>query len=159
MNFFAPLKTKLVSVRPAAPWMNIAIKAQKKIRRKAERLNKKTLLTIHRDIFRYQKNKTTQLINHEKAKYINEKISSSSNSKVLYSVFNNLTGKRNAHVLPSDTPIENLPDKFNTFFIDKISNIRSTLDSVSITQINSSQQYKGPIFNCFFAQISNCGFA
>ena len=85
----------------------------------------------------------------KKQNIIMKKISSSSNSKVLYSVFNNLTGKRNAHVLPSDTPIENLPNKFNTFFIDKISNIRSTLDSVSITQINSSQQYTGPVFNCF----------
>ena len=108
-----------------------------------------TSLTIHRDIFKFQKNKTTKLIIDEKAKYINDKISSSSNSKFLYSVFNNLTGKHNSRVLPSDTPTEHLPDRFNTFFIDKISNIRSTLDSVSISQNDVCTQYDGPTFKCF----------
>ena len=139
--------TKLSQVD--APWMNLAIKAQKKIRRQAERLYKKTSLTIHRDIFKFQKNKTTKLIIDEKAKYINDKISSSSNSKFLYSIFNNLTCKHNTRVLPSDTPTEHLPDRFNTFFIDKISNIRSTLDSVCVSQNDVCTQYDGQTFKCF----------
>ena len=126
--------TKIINVRPAAPWMNIVIKAQKKVRRQAERLYKKTKLTIHRDIFKYQKNKTTKIINEEKSKYISNQITTSSNSKTLFSFFNRLTGKHNNLTLPSDTPAENLPNKFSTFFIDKISNIRTTLDSVSISQ-------------------------
>ena len=76
LKLFAPLKTKIINVRPAAPWMNIVIKAQKKVRRQAERLYRKIKLTIHRDIFKYQKNKTTKIINEEKSKYISNQITS-----------------------------------------------------------------------------------
>ena len=36
--------------------------------------------------------------------------------------------------MPSDTPFEMLPDKFNSFFVDKVSNIRNALDSVNAAQ-------------------------
>ena len=42
-----------------------------------------------------------------------------------------------------------MPNKFNTFFIDKISNIRTTLDSVSISQNDLSQQHSGNLLSSF----------
>ena len=129
LNKFAPLKNKLTTLRPAAPWINLAVKAQKQIKRRAERLFRKTRLTIHKQIFKYHKNKTIKIINEEKKKYITEQISKSNNSKQLYSIFNNLTTKNRSLTLPSDTPPQNLPDKFNQFFIQKISSIRTALDS------------------------------
>ena len=63
LNTFAPIQIKTVSVRPAAPWINIFIKAQKQIRRKAEKLFKKTKLTVHKEIYNNHKNKTSKLIN------------------------------------------------------------------------------------------------
>ena len=129
LDKFAPIKTRLTTVRPAAPWINIFVKAQKQARRKAERLFKKTGLTVHKEIFKFYKNKTTKVIIAEKKKYITKQIASSNNTKQLYSIFGKLTGKQSDLILPSDTPIKCLPDKFNNFFIDKISKIRSTLDS------------------------------
>ena len=131
LDKFPPLKEKRISIRPEAPWLNLVVKAQKQIRRRAERLYKKTKLTVHREIFRFQKNKTIKVINDEKKKYINEKITQSNNSRNLYSFFNKLTGKQSSLVIPSDTPIQTLPGKFNNFFVDKISKIRNDLDSVS----------------------------
>ena len=42
-----------------------------------------------------------------------------------------MTGKQSELILPSDTPMPCLPDKFNNFYIDKISKIRSALDAFS----------------------------
>ena len=116
LNKFAPVKDKLITIRPAAPWFNLVVKAQKQVRRKAERMYKKTKLTVHRQIMKFEKNKTIKVINEEKEKYINEKISSSNNSKQLHFVLNSLTSNNNKLILPSDTPTEILPDKFNSFF-------------------------------------------
>ncbi len=149
LDKFAPLKDKRISVRPAAPWMNLVVKAQKQIKRRAERLFKKTKLTVHREIFKYQKNKTIKVINDEKKKYINDKITESNNSRNLYSFFNRLTGKQSSLVIPTDTPIQTLPDKFNTFFVDKISKIRNNLDSVSSSHTNSSLPYQKSKFGSF----------
>ena len=55
----------------------------------------------------------------------------SNNSKQLYSILNTLTCKSNKLILPSDTPVNVLPDKFNSFFVDKISKLRNNLDSVN----------------------------
>ena len=145
LDKFAPIKTRQITVRPAAPWINIFVKTQKQARRKAERLFKKTGLTIHKEIFKYHKNKTTQVINAEKKKYITEKIASSNNSKQLYSIFAKLTGKQCELILPSDTPIQYLPDKFNNFFIEKISKIRSALDAFSDLSLCEHTEFTGDV--------------
>ena len=149
LNKFAPLKTKLTLLRPAAPWINLIVKAQKQIRRKAERVYRKTKLTIHKQIYNYQKNKTIKVINEEKKKYITERISNSANSKQLYSIFNDLTSNKKVLTLPSDTAIENLPNKFNQFFTEKISKIRTALDSCQVTQSADVCQYTGHDLNIF----------
>ena len=149
LNKFAPIKNKLTLIRPAAPWINLVVKAQKQIKRQAERLYKKTLLTVHKQILKYQKNKTIKIINDEKKKYISENIADSNNSKQLYSIFNKITGKNHDLILPSDTPIQTLPNLFNEFFVDKISKIRVALDSVNIAQSANTSQYNGKPFNIF----------
>ena len=127
LNTFAPIKNRLTVIRPAAPWFNLVIKAQKQVRRRAERLFRKTKLTVHKQIMKFQKNKTIKIINQEKKKYISDQISSCKNSKQLYSVLNKLTCKNKRLSLPTDTPIENLPDVFNDFFVNKISTLRNAL--------------------------------
>ena len=106
LDKFAPIKSRLITVRPAAPWINIFVKAQKQARRKAERVFKKTGLAIHKEILKYHKNKTNKIISIEKKKYINDKLSSSKNSKELYSIFGKLTWKQNSLILPL-TPLLN----------------------------------------------------
>ena len=154
LNKFAPIKTRLIKVRPAAPWINIFVKAQKQARRKAERLFKKTGLTVHKEIFRYHKNKTTKIINAEKKKYINEQITSSNNSKQLFSIFGKLTGKQSSLILPTDTASELLPDKFNLFFTEKIAKIRSDLDAFDSSFSYNDSEFSGD-FLCQFDSVSS----
>ena len=42
LNKFALIKSRVVTIRPAAPWINLVVKASKQARRKAERMFKKT---------------------------------------------------------------------------------------------------------------------
>ena len=138
LDKFAPIKDKIVSLRPAAPWINLVVKAQKQVRRRAERLYRKTRLTVHRQIYQYQRSKTIKVINEEKRKYITNQISNSSNSKQLYSVLKNVTAKSNSLTLPSDTPHQILPNIFNNFFVDKIAKIRQALDSIDVSRSQSN---------------------
>ena len=124
------LSKKIVSSRPFAPWINIFVKAQKQVKRQAERLYRKTGLTINKDIFKFQKNKTVNVIKEEKRKYIFQKIASSNSSKELFNTFNDLIGKKKNNSLPVDVPKNELPNTFNTFFTDKIEKIRNKLDQI-----------------------------
>ena len=85
------IKAKIVFIRPAA-WIDIYVKAQKQVCRRAERLFRKTNLTVHKEIYKHHKNKTTQIINKEKKKYVSEKLNSCKNCKQLFLIFNKLSG-------------------------------------------------------------------
>ena len=76
-------------------------------------------------------------------------MTSSKNSKELYSIFGKLTGKQSSLILPSDTPAESLPDKFNSFFIDKISKIRCALDSFDNIQTIKHTDFSGNTLTLF----------
>ena len=99
---FAPLKKRNVSSRPFAPWINIFVKAQKHVKRQAERLYRKAELTIHKDIFKFQENKTVNVIKEEKRKYILQKNSSSNSSKELFKTYNDWIGRKKNNSLPVD---------------------------------------------------------
>ena len=105
LDTFAPLKKKrIVSSRPFAPRINIFVKAQKQVKRQAERLYRKTGLTIHKDIFKFQKNKSVNVIKEDKRKYFLQKIATSNSSKELFKTFNDLIGKKKNNSLPVDVP-------------------------------------------------------
>ena len=105
-------KKRIFSSRPFAPWINIFVKAQKQVKRQAERLYRKTGLTIHKDIFKYQKNKTVNVIKEEKRKYI-FKNAYSNLSKELFKTFNDLIGKKKNNSLPVEVPENEVPNTFN----------------------------------------------
>ena len=50
----APVKTRVVTVRPSSPWYTDGIKAEKVKRRKLERRWRKTKLTVNHEIFKTQ---------------------------------------------------------------------------------------------------------
>ena len=55
LDTFAPLRKKVISIRPFSPWINDAVKTIKQKKRQAERKWEKSGLTIHKEIFKYQK--------------------------------------------------------------------------------------------------------
>ena len=105
-----------------------------------------TGLTIHKDIFKFQKNKTVNVIKEEKRKYILQKIVSSNSSKELFKTFNDLIGKKKNNSLPVDVPKNELPNTFNVFFTDKVEK-RIKLDQIPTQTF--FKKYRGPTLSSF----------
>ena len=81
----APRVNKKVSVRLSAPWITPDIKNAKRKRRQAERRWRKNGLTVHRQDYKSCRNTVTDLIMKAKRKHYCDKISSTDNSKELFS--------------------------------------------------------------------------
>ncbi|GFR77044.1 reverse transcriptase-like protein [Elysia marginata] len=62
LDKYAPLKTRTVTDKPAAPWMTATTKEAKAERRRAERTWRASKLTVHRDIFKQCNSKIKNLI-------------------------------------------------------------------------------------------------
>ena len=62
----APLKSRTITVRPESKWYTTNIRIAKQSRRQAERLWRKTGLTVHRDLYIERKNHVNNLIDNEK---------------------------------------------------------------------------------------------
>ena len=128
----APLKTRIVTDRPSAEWMNLDIKQAKAERRRAERRWRQTKFSVHRDIFRLLNHKVKDLIDFAKKYLYNKQIEVCSTSKKLFHVTNHLSGK-GGNVLPNNIPVNELPETFGQFFNDKISQIREDIDNASLS--------------------------
>ena len=124
----APLKTKSVIERPFSQWYNLEIKEAKTEKRKKERQWKKTNLTVHKQIYISACRRVTHLIESAKKSFFKSKLNCVKSCKELYTTVNSLLGKKNSSPLPNVSDDENA-NNFSNFFIDKIDNIRSCLDS------------------------------
>ena len=147
INLLLSKKKELSLVALLPPGSIFLSKLKKQPKRQAERLYRKTGLTIHKDIFKFQKNKTVNVIKEEKRKYILQKIASSNSSKELFKTFNDLIGKKKNNSLPVDVAKNELPNTFNVFFTDKIEEIRIKLDQIPTQTF--LKKYRGPTLSSF----------
>ena len=69
------------------------------------------------------------MVSNAKRNFYQGVISKCTSSKELFKSVNSLCGKTKDKILPSHTSLKELADRFGTFFIDKVSNIRRDLDS------------------------------
>ena len=127
LDAHAPLVTRRVPARTAAPWMTEEIHEAKQTRRQAERQWRSTLLTVHRQIYCMQRQLVNSLIDSAKRAHICDKISQSNSSRTLFQLTNEMLGKVQKSILPTLIPAPSLPDKFISFFQDKVNNIRESL--------------------------------
>ncbi|KAK3759590.1 hypothetical protein RRG08_065095 [Elysia crispata] len=126
LDIYAPLKTRIVTDRPSAPWMTSHIKNLKTERRRAERKWHSTSLCVHRDIYRDLSRKLKNAIETAKKYYYYHKIEECLTSKALYNVANTLSGKggNSQRSIPKTIPADKLAERFGNFFIEKIAKIR-----------------------------------
>ncbi|KAK3794719.1 hypothetical protein RRG08_014784 [Elysia crispata] len=142
LDIYAPLKTRIVTDRPSAPWMTSHIKNLKTERRRAERKWHSTSLCVHRDIYRDLNRKLKNAIETAKKYYYCHKIEECLTSKALYNVANTLSGKggNSQGSIPKTIPADKLAERFGNFFIEKIAKIRKPMDAASSSL---------PSFDCF----------
>ena len=110
--------------------MDIALelRSMKRERRGAERRWLSTGLIIHKEIMNSVKHRISRLVRDAKSTFYNFKGSTSSTVKELYRLTNNLLGKCTSTPLPSVYPTDQLPQAFSDFFVNKVRQIRDSID-------------------------------
>lgn len=127
----APLKTKQIKVVPNAPWFDFEYKALRRLRRKAEKRYRKTGLEVHKNDFVNLRKQTTTLAFEKKKTYYAKKIDQcNGNSKSLFACVNRLLDIKQNAVLPSHNSTEELANRFQTYFREKILNIRKIFPTI-----------------------------
>jgi len=124
----APLKSKVVTIRPNTPWYNQDIKMAKQERKKAERKWRKTKLLVDREIYIEKKRNVNKLIDKAKKDFYAGIIAESSkDQKKLFKVVDSLLHNSKETPLPSYESPEEMANRFADFFIEKIVKIRENL--------------------------------
>ena len=120
----APIKQRVVTVGPSAPWYSTEIAQNKRIRRKLERKWRSTLLPSDRELYIQQCCVVYNLIDLAKSSYYTTVISDfSGDQKMLFKTVNKLLQKQKVQQYPSCFPDStSLADALNNFFISKIDN-------------------------------------
>ena len=130
VNMHAAEKTRKIPARPQPGWYNEDIRVAKQSRRQAERLWRKTRLTVHHGMFREKCRLVCAQIQEAKKQYYLALITDSKNdARKLFGIVNNLLGRRKETVLPTNQPASELVDMFSKFFNDKIANIHRDIGS------------------------------
>ena len=124
----APIKKRVETVRPIAPWYNDQIRKEKAKRRKLGRLWRKNKLTINRELFVEQCNRVNRLIFESRMKFYAVTIKENGpNQRVLFSTFEKLLHLKTERELPSHERALDLANGFADFFENKVRAIRDNL--------------------------------
>ena len=116
-------------MRASAPWYSDEIDAGKKLRRKLERRWRKTKSLDDYNAYLLQCRRVQLLISSSKSDYYTSIIDENrANQKALYKIMDHLLNRKATPQLPS-LPPDDLPEKFATFFTDKIVSIRNGLST------------------------------
>ena len=148
VDLHAPMKTKTIKIVPKAPWFDVEYKNLRKKRRKAEKKYHKSFSEQDKQVYIDLRKQTTDLAYSKKHAYFSDKIKECSTSKALFSCVNQLVDNTKCSVLPShESPVE-LATKFNSFFKEKIENIRKSFPSNS-SSFHNIQTFSGKYLDAF----------
>ena len=126
----APSKTKTLTARPEAPWMEEAIFAARKERRRLERRWRLSRLTIDRQILQKQIQRVNIMILTARSTCYADKIhKKAGNPRALFHTVGSLLHTNYKPALPDHDHLEQLFNSFSNHFKDKIAIIRCDIDS------------------------------
>ena len=128
LDKLAPVQSKLVIDRPRAPWYSEELSETRKQLRAAERKWQSSKLEIDRQIFRSARQEYTTLVDSARRLYHQNRIDTADSGQ-LFRIVDELVGqsKITKSKLPTNIPSDELPDKFCTFFKEKIDKLRSKI--------------------------------
>ena len=166
LDSHAPIKKRVINMRPRAPWFTLAIANEKRERTKLERAYRRTKLDSDKLLFINQAKRVYELIIASKSSYCTSAIKDAkTDQKALFSVVNKLLHTERMDDLPSYTSASDLANKFATFFHEKVSKINSCVasdrslsidpfkyDTVCHSQLNTFK----PVTNSFLSGIIGC---
>ena len=131
----APLKRRIITLRPAAPWYTEEITSQKAERRRLERKWRKTRTTAARQMYVDQCNRDNCLIYESKMKFYSSVIEeNSSNQFELFRAVEKMLNLKAPLKLPSHDCVTDLAYRFADFFTEKVQAIRNGF----VTSVNTT---------------------
>ena len=124
----APVKERVVTVRPSAPWYTVEVTAEKRKQRQLERKWRASRLPADRVRYVHQCNVVINLIKSLKLEYYSSFIKENSgNQKVLFKTVQKLLQKPTVNYYPPSKNDHMLSDEFTTFFTTKIDTLHNYL--------------------------------
>ena len=89
-------------------------------------------MSVSKEIYIYHKNKYKKAIKRAKREYFTNKLNAVKDSKDFFNLTNYLLGKETVPVMPQSAQPEELVEEFTEFFINKIAQIRASLEEYDI---------------------------
>ncbi|XP_067025693.1 uncharacterized protein [Acropora muricata] len=124
----APIKTRLITIRPKAPWYTIDIDNEKKCRRRYERKWRRTKDPTDINNYLEKCKHVNQMIHESKSNFYSSVISENKgNQRILFQTIGKLLHRKNDVVLPTSSSDEHLAERFADYFINKITTIHTNL--------------------------------
>ena len=124
----APVKERVVTVRPSAPWYTAEVTTEKRKRRQLERKWRASELPSDRVQYVHQCSLVNNLIKSLKSQYYSSTIKENSgNQKLLFKTVQKLLQKPTVNNYPPSESNHMLADKFATFFTTKIATLHNDL--------------------------------
>ena len=129
LNQHAPMKTITPKGDNCKNWYDDNIHEERKKRRKLERKFKKSGLEVERQMLQEQSERVVRLIKQKKTHFYNQKFRDA-NCKETFRLLNSLLTADRSRPLPSGFQDKDLAEKFSSFFVGKVRDIRSELDAL-----------------------------
>ncbi|CAC5424857.1 unnamed protein product [Mytilus coruscus] len=152
----APIVSKEITLRPNTEWHTEELRDAKRNCRKAERLMRKTNLTVHQQIHRdacVHENKL--LIRCKKEHYSTKVEEAEHDQKQLFRLSKRIMGEKQETILPSHKDEKDLVNKFCQFFMNKIETIRANISAYTKSSITmcdimkSDEKFNGENLSSF----------
>ena len=133
LELHAPLRTRFVKGRRRPKWLSSEIILSRRTMRRAEKLWRMTKAFQDQETYKRLKHIHKKMIKVALCKFYQSEFSNyDGNSRKLWRVLNDVTGRFTVPILPTQRTGESIAYKFNSFLIEKTDKIRKVMD------INSS---------------------
>jgi len=140
LDTHAPLKKRVITLRPAAPWYNDSIREEKQVRRQLERKWRTTKLEVHKQNYLEQCKKVNDSLYTAKKSYYNALAEKNKgDQRAMFKQGEKLLHRKPSEAkLPTSESLDDLTNNFADFFMDKIVKIREDLQK---SQPQDKSQY------------------
>ena len=126
----APMKRRIITFRPSAPWYTDEIREERKKRRRLERRWRSSLLSIDRQMYAEQCKFVNNMFKRAQSSYYSSFICDNrSNQKILFNTVDKLLHRRPVKRYPTASSTVKLASNFAEFFHNKIVAIQEALSS------------------------------
>ena len=150
INFHASLATKKISLKTPNPWMTPAILASRRHRKYLERVWCRYPSALNRSRFSKQIHLCNKQMSKAKSPHYSKTIAEhSGDHRSLWQAFNKILHRCPKMYLPDHSSITSLANTFSSFFINKISIIRSSFSSGSCSNVLTPPSTRDVLHNLY----------